>query len=50
MISLNKMSYMSQKQVKGRRKDLKGVQGNVRHGENDGNYFPDGFKRNGWSV
>ena len=36
---------MSQKQVKGRRKDGNGVQSSVRHGENDGNDIWDGFKK-----
>ena len=36
---------MSQKQVKGRRKEGKGMQSRVRHGENDGNDFWDGFKK-----
>ena len=36
---------MSQKQVKGRRKDGKGVQSSDKYGENDGNDFWDGFKK-----
>ena len=41
---------MSQKQVKGRRKDGNGVQSSVRHIENDGNDFGMVSRRNGWSV
>ena len=36
---------MSQKQVKGRRKDGKGMQSSVRNGENDSNDFWDGLKK-----
>ena len=36
---------MSQQQVKSRRKDGKGVQSSVRHGDNNGNDFWDGFKQ-----
>ena len=36
---------MSQKQVKDRRKEGKGMQSSVIHGENDRNDFWDGFKK-----
>ena len=36
---------MSQKQVKGRRKEGNVMQSRVRHGENDANDFWDGFKK-----
>ena len=36
---------MYQKQVKGRRKDGKGMHSSDRHGENYGNDFWDGFKK-----
>ena len=41
---------MSQKQVKGRRKDGNGVQSSVRYIENDGNDFGMVSRRNVWSV
>ena len=41
---------MSQKQVKGRRKDGRGVQSCGRHSEKDGNDFEMVSRRNGWSV
>ena len=36
---------MPQKHVKGRRKEGNGMQSSVRHGENHGNDFWDGFKK-----